>query len=82
MLKNSELGEKAVLKRSTRRLSEHLSNINQLKIAKQNEKLQVLILNILWVFHNSYGLHFYYWLTVSESFAPRIQLNDMISAWS
>ena len=31
MLKNSELGEKAVLKRSTRRLSEHLSNINQLK---------------------------------------------------
>ena len=41
MLKNSELGEKAVLKRSTRvrRLSEHLSNINQLKIAKQNEKL-------------------------------------------
>lgn len=39
MLKNSELGKKAVLKRSTRRLSEHLSNINQLKIAKQNEKL-------------------------------------------
>lgn len=39
MLKNSELGEKAVLKRSTRRLSEHLSHINQLKIAKQNEKL-------------------------------------------
>lgn len=39
MLKNSELAEKAVLKRSTRRLSEHLSNINQLKIAKQNEKL-------------------------------------------